>query len=74
MGKAKNEFEYFEIKRGDWKDELGERMDVAGKLLYRSVEIGEENLSIGKENLSVTKSIKKDTGQIKQDTALIYLQ
>ena len=28
------EFEYFEIKRGDWKDELGERLDVAGTVLY----------------------------------------
>ena len=51
----RDEFEYFEIKRGDWKDELGERMDMAGTFLYRSVEIGEENLSIGKENLSIGK-------------------
>ncbi len=28
------EFEYFEIKRGEWQDELGERMDVAGKVLF----------------------------------------
>ncbi len=58
---AKNEFEYFEIKRGDWKEEMGERMDIAGKLLYRSVQIGEENLSIGRENLSIGRSIKEDT-------------
>ena len=30
---ATGEFEYFEIKRGDWKDELGERMGVAGALV-----------------------------------------
>lgn len=28
------EYEYFEIKRGEWQDELGERMDVAGKVLF----------------------------------------
>jgi acylphosphatase len=43
---AKNEFEYFEIKRGDWKDELGERMDYIIKLLYEYVEFGEEHLKI----------------------------
>jgi len=32
--KATREFEYFEIKRGDWKEELGERFDVAGNILY----------------------------------------
>ena len=26
----KGEFEYFEIKRGDWQEELGERLDTAG--------------------------------------------
>ncbi len=31
---ATGEFEYFEIKRGDPQDELGERMDLAGTMLY----------------------------------------
>jgi acylphosphatase len=49
--KFKSEFEYFEIKRGEWHEELGERLDAGGKLLYKSVEIGEESVSIGKKML-----------------------
>jgi len=30
---------------------LGERLDAAGKLLYKSVEFGEESVSIGKKML-----------------------
>ena len=48
---CKAEFEYFEIKRGNWQEELGERLDAAGKLLYKSVELGEESVSIGKKML-----------------------
>ncbi len=47
----KAEFEYFEIRRGNWQEELGERLDTAGKLLYRSVELGEESVSVGKKML-----------------------
>ena len=43
----KGEFEYFEIKRGDWQEELGERLDTAGKLLYRSVELSERSVELG---------------------------
>ena len=39
---ATGEFEYFEIRRGDLMEELVERIDVAGTLLYRSVELGKE--------------------------------
>jgi hypothetical protein len=49
----KSEFEYFEIKRGEWHEELGERLDAAGKLLYKSVELGEESVSIGKKMLNL---------------------
>jgi len=48
---CKAEFEYFEIKRGNWQEELGERLDAAGKLLYKSAELGEESVSIGKKML-----------------------
>ncbi len=51
FGAATGEFEYFEIMRGDWTEELGERMDVAGALLYRSVELGIESVGIGREML-----------------------
>jgi len=59
---CKAEFEYFEIKRGNWQEELGERLDAAGKLLYKSVELGEESVSIGKKMLD-----KQDetTGEIR---------
>ncbi|KAF5411147.1 MAG: Acylphosphatase [Candidatus Methanogasteraceae archaeon] len=48
---ATDEFEYFEIERGGWQDELGERLDVAGALLYRSVELGEKSVVIGEKML-----------------------
>ncbi|RZN16058.1 MAG: acylphosphatase [Methanosarcinales archaeon] len=50
---ATGRFEYFEIKRGDWREELGERMDVAGILLYRSVELGERSVSLGERSLKL---------------------
>jgi len=43
---SKGEFEYFEIKRGDWQEELGERLDTAGKLLYKSVELAERSVEL----------------------------
>jgi len=61
----KAEFEYFEIRRGNWQEELGERLDTAGKLLYRSVELGEESVSIGKKMLE-----KQDMMLEKQDMML----
>jgi len=45
----KGEFEYFEIKRGDWQEELGERLDTAGKLLYRSVEPSERSVELSEK-------------------------
>ena len=62
---ATREFEYFEIRRGDWQDELGERMDTAGALLYRSLEIG--NKMLGKQD---TMLEKQDTMIEKQDTMI----
>ena len=50
---ATGEFPYFQILRGDWQEELGERFDVAVGLLYRSIEIGEENLALGRENVAM---------------------
>jgi len=61
----KAEFEYFEIRRSNWQEELGERLDTAGKLLYRSVELGEESVSIGKKMLE-----KQDMMLEKQDMML----
>ena len=50
---ATDEFEYFEIKRGDWQDELGERLDVAGALLYRSVELGTRSVELGEKSVEL---------------------
>ena len=62
----KGEFEYFEIKRGDWQEELGERLDAAGKLLYksiklaeRSVELAERSVELGEESVSIGKRMLK---------------
>ena len=49
-GDAIGELEYFDVIRGDWKEELFERFDVAGALLYRSVELGERNAELGERN------------------------
>lgn len=62
FGAATREFEYFEIRRGDWTEELGERMDVVVALLYRSVELGMESVGIGREMLG-----KQDQMLDKQD-------
>ena len=55
FGTATGEFEYFEIKRGDPQEELGERMDAAGALLYRSVELGRESVELGRESVGLGK-------------------
>ena len=75
---ATGEFPYFQILRGDWHEELGERFDVAVGLLYRSIEIGEENLALGRENVAIGKKMleKQDTTisilkNIKEDTSEI---
>ena len=62
FGTATSEFKYFEIRRGDWTEELGERMDVIVALLYRSVELGIESVGIGREMLG-----KQDQMIDKQD-------
>jgi len=49
----KHEFEYFEIKRGDWREELFERLDTAGALLYKSVELGEKSVELGEKSVAL---------------------
>ena len=53
----KSEFKYFEIKRGDWHEELLERLDTAGTLLYKSVELGEKSVALGEESVSIGKKM-----------------
>ena len=53
------EFKYFKIKRGDWREELGERFDLAGTLLYRSVELGEKSVKLGEKSVELgERSVK----------------
>ena len=49
---ATGEFEYFEIRRGDWMEELGEGMDAISAVL-RSVKIGRESVELGKESVKL---------------------
>ncbi|MDF0591900.1 acylphosphatase, partial [Candidatus Methanocrinis natronophilus] len=48
---ATGEFPYFKILRGEWHEELGESLDVANKLLQRSIEANEEYLAEAREIL-----------------------
>ena len=53
FSEATGEFDYFEIKRGDWKDELGERMDLITYLLYSMLE--KQDLAIEKLDIVAEK-------------------
>ena len=75
----KGEFGYFEIKRGEWGEEIVERLDTAGKLLYKSVELGESTLKVaersvelGEESVEIGKKMlgKQDMMLEKQDMML----
>lgn len=51
----KGEFEYFGIKRGDWQEELGERLDAAGTLLYRNVELDERSVALNERSVALSE-------------------
>ncbi|CAD6491572.1 MAG: Acylphosphatase [Candidatus Argoarchaeum ethanivorans] len=57
---ATGEFEYFEIRRGDPQEELGERMDTAGALLYRSLEIGNKMLDKQGRTIEILENVGED--------------
>jgi len=52
---ATGEFSFFEIRRGDWTEELFERLDAAGRLLYRNVELSERAVELGEKNLKLSE-------------------
>ena len=63
---ATGEFEYFEIRRGPWEEELGERLDFAASLLFGMIERQEEHIGLTKEvlrkqdeHIELTKEILK---------------
>ena len=51
----KGEFEYFEIKRGEWHEELGERLDIAGTYLYKSVLLGERSVALSEKSVALSE-------------------
>ncbi|MCC6029682.1 MAG: acylphosphatase [Candidatus Korarchaeum sp.] len=52
---ATGEFSFFEIRRGDWTEELFERLDAAGRLLCRNVELSEKAVELGEKNLKLSE-------------------
>jgi acylphosphatase len=65
---ATGEFEYFEIKRGDMAEELGERLDIANAKMTimtnkqdAMIEKLDDNTSILKENTSILIDFKNET-------------
>ena len=73
-GDATGEFQYFKILRGDWQEELGERFDVAIRLLHRNIELGEQNLEVSKENLAVSKenlAVSKENLAVSKETLAV---
>ena len=75
----RGEFEYFEINRGEWGEEIAERLDTAGKLLYKSVELGgstlkvaERSVELGEESVEIGKKMleKQDMMLGKQDETI----
>ena len=51
----KGEFEYFELKRGAWQDELGERFDTAGRWLYKNIELSERSVALGERSVELAE-------------------
>jgi len=68
----KGEFKYFKIIRGDPIEELGERMDVAGKLLYKMLEKQDQMLEKQDEMIEKQDEMLKKQDQMlkKQDQML----
>ena len=67
---ATGEFGYFEIKRGDMTEELGERIDIARAEMTKMtqkqdvmIEKLDNNTSILKENAYVLKDFKNETNE-----------
>jgi acylphosphatase/5-bromo-4-chloroindolyl phosphate hydrolysis protein len=56
---ATGEFSFFEIRRGEWTEELFERLDTAGRFLYRTVELGEKSVELGEKNVALSEKAVK---------------
>ncbi len=67
---ATGEFEYFEIRRGDMTEELGERLDIANARMTSMmqkqdimIEKLDDNTAILKENTSILNDFKNETNE-----------
>jgi len=65
---ATGEFSFFEIRRGEWTEELFERLDAAGRLLYRTVELGERSVELGEKNVGLSEAILGATKEESEKT------
>ncbi len=72
---ATGEFDYFEIKRGDMTEELGERLDLARTELKQNTSVLRENTILLKENISISKEnssiLKENTSLLKENTSTL---
>jgi len=65
---ATGEFSFFEIRRGEWTEELFERLDTAGRLLYRSVELSEKAVKLGERSVELSEAILRATREESEKT------
>jgi len=73
FGTATGEFEYFGIKRGDPQEELGERMDVAGALLYTFIELGRKlDEDIGTMRREFVGEVGAQISTLRQERLLLF--
>ncbi len=65
---ATGEFDYFEIKRGDMTEELGERLDIANAKMNQM--IGKQDVMIGKQDVMIEKQDVM-IGKIDNNTSIL---
>jgi len=68
FGDATGEFDYFEIKRGDMTEELGERLDIANAKMNQM--IGKQDVMIGKQDVMIEKQDVM-IGKIDNNTSIL---
>ncbi|MEA2035380.1 MAG: acylphosphatase [Euryarchaeota archaeon] len=56
------EYDYFDVIGDNWQDELFEKTDLAGGMMYRSMKLSEQSVAPGKETVSIGRAmlVKQD--------------
>jgi acylphosphatase len=72
---ATGEFDYFEIKRGDMTEELGERLDIANAKMTTMIQkqdvmAQKQDISIQKQDVMIDK-LDNNTSILKDNTAIL---